>query len=344
VTSLRPAGAASLPLVIRRGGGPEELHSIALEGARAETPRRFALPAAIVIGVATLLALLAASPGRSFVWLRRRIAKRRSSASAFDAFARGAALVTALALPLAMPAADVSVLALVAFSGALAVALLVGTEHERSSVRAALSVANRVAPSAIALAWALAISGSLRADELGAAQGAAPWGFFALRSPAHLLLALVFCTWAARREAEGRGAALPRAGERFVATLHAALAVLVFFGGWRLPFAPTHVHGALVVAAGAVFVVKTTALAAALDRLREALPPRPLGAASRATWLRLVPMALVAGAAATAWERHVTSRGVAAATTFGLTALAAAALLQLAWPRPPERVRVDPLA
>jgi hypothetical protein len=339
-----PAGAASLPIVIRRGGGPEEAHAIALEGARAETPRRFAIPAAIVIGVATLIALLAASPGRTLVWLRRRLAKNKPRAKTSDAFTRVMGLATAAVLPLALSAADVSVLALVVFTGALAVSLLVGTEHERSSVRAALSVANRLAPSLAALACALAISGSLRADELVAAQGAAPWGFFALRSPAHALLAIVFCTWAARREAgEGESDLVSRACERFISTLHAALAVVVFFGGWRLPMSP-HVHGPLVAAAGALFVAKTALVTYAVDRLREALPARDLAAAARSSWLRLVPIALVSGAGAAAWERHMTSRGVTAATTFGLAALGLAALVQLAWPRAPERVRVDPLA
>jgi hypothetical protein len=339
-----PAGAASLRLVVRRGGGPEEIHTVALEGARAETPRRFAIPAAIVIGVATLLALLAASPGRTVLWLRRRLAKHRPRKSSLDGLARFIGVATACAVPIALPAADVSVLALVAFTGALAMALLAGTEHERSHARAAMSVANRLVPSCAALACALVISGSLRADELTAAQGAAPWGFFALRSPAHALLAIVFATWAARREGGAESSALPRACERFVATLHAALGVIVFFGGWRLPFAPQHVHGPLVLACAAVFAVKTLLVAWAVDRLRAALPPRSLGVAARATFFRLLPAAIVAGVGAAAWERHVTSRGIAAATTFGLAAIAAAALVQLAWPRAEQRVRVDPLA
>jgi len=346
-----PAGAASLRLVVRRGGGSEETHVVALEGARAETPRRFAIPAAIVIGVATLLALLAASPGASVVWLRRRLGKHRARSSALDGFARFVGLATACVVPIALPAADVSVLALVAFTGALAMALLAGTEHEPSSARAALSVANRLVPSCAALACALVISGSLRADELSAAQGAAPWGFFALRSPAHALLAIVFATWAARREGAGEPlplsggeASLPRACERFIATLHAALAVIVFFGGWRLPMAPPHVHGPVVALCVVVFGAKTALVAWAIERLRTALPPRSLGAAVRATFFRLLPAAIVAGAGAAAWERHVTSRGIAAATTFGLAAIAAAALAQLAWPRAEQRVRVDPLA
>jgi len=339
-----PAGAASLRLVVRRGGGPEETHVVALEGARAETPRRFAIPAAIVIGMATLLALLAAAPGRTVVWLRRRLAKHKPRSSSLDAFARFIGLATACVVPIALPAADVSVLALVAFTGALAMALLAGTEHEPSPARAALSVANRLVPSCAALACALVISGSLRADELSAAQGAAPWGFFALRSPAHALLAIVFATWAARREGSGESFALPRACERFVATLHAALGVIVFFGGWRLPMAPPHVHGPVVIVCALAFAVKTALVAWAVERLRAALPPRSLGAAARATFFRLLPVAIIAGAGAAAWERHVTSRGIAAATTFGLAAIAAAALVQLAWPRAEQRVRVDPLA
>jgi hypothetical protein len=336
-----PPGAASLPLVVQRSG-VEEAHAIALDGARPETPRRFALPAAIVAAVAALLALLAASPGRGALWLRRRLARRRLPAPGASVFAGTVGLATAAALPLAMPAADVSVLALVAFSGALAMALLVGTTHERSSARGALRVASRMVPAVIALAFALVVAGSLRGDELTGAQGAAPWGFFALRSPAHAVLALVFCTPFARRGGDGQGAPLPRAIETLVARLHAALAVVVFFGGWRLPLAPLHVHGSLAWLAAGVFVAKVLLLAAAVDRVRAALPVQGLGAAVRSAWLRLAPLAAAAGLGAAAWEKHVTSRGIAAATTFGLAAVFALVALQVAWPRPVERAPVDP--
>lgn len=340
-----PAGVGSLPLVVRRGGGGEELHALPLDGARLETPRRFAWPAAIVAAVAALLALLAASPGRRVLWLKRRLAGRRPAESgrAQSAFARVTGVVTAAALPLLLPAADVSVLALVAFSGALAVALLVGSEHERSSSRAVLGVASRVVPAVLALAFALVVSGSLRADELTAAQGAAPWGFFALRSPAHLVLALVFCAFVARRAGEGEGAALPRAAEIFLAQLHVALAVVVFFGGWRLPIAGAHARGAMVAVATALFALKVALGGLAVERIRAALPPQKLGALVRSSWLRMVPLAAAAGLGASAWEKHVTSRGLAAGTTFALAAFAAIVAAQLAWPRPAARVRVDPL-
>ena len=339
-----PPGKASMPLSIARGGGAEEVHALPLEGARLETPRRFALPAAIVAAMAALLALLAASPGRRVLWLRRRLARRMSRAPASLGFARATGLVTAAVLPLAMPAADVSVLALVAFSGAVAVALLVGSSHETRSGRAAASVASRLVPSVVALSFALVVAGSLRADELTAAQGAAPWAFFALRSPAHLALAAVFCAFGARRESEGQGAPLPRAAELFLAQLHAALAVVVFFGGWRLPLAPTHAHGLFVALATALFALKVAATSAGIERVRSALPARPLGAVVRTSWLKLAPLTIVAGFGAAAWERHVTSRGLAAATTFALATLAGAFALQLAWPRPAPRVRVDPLS
>ncbi|HEY1958043.1 MAG TPA: PDZ domain-containing protein [Polyangiaceae bacterium] len=331
-----PAGLASLPLAVRRGGGPEETHALATGGARLETPTRFALPAAIVAAIAALLALLAASPGRSVLWLRRRLARARTPSPAAARFARGVGLVTAAALPLFMPAADASVLALVLFTSALAVALLV------SSPRKVLGVASRIVPAVIALGFALVVAGSLRSDELTAAQGALPWGFFALRSPAHLVLGLVFCAFGGRRDAAGDGPPLRRAAELFLGSLHAALAVVVFFGGWRLPLA-SH-HGALALVATAVFVVKVGLVTAGIERVRAALPARTLGETVRTSWLRLVPLAIVAGAGAAAWERHVTSRGVAAATTFALATLAGAAALQLAWPRPAPRVHVDPMS
>ncbi len=336
-----PAGAASLPLVVRRAG-VEEVHAIALDGAR-ETPRRFALPAAIILAVAALLALLAAPPIRSVVWFRRRLARARTRpASAM--FARSAGVATGAMIPLAIPTADASVLALVAYSGAIALALLVGSEHERSSARAAMRAFARVIAAVVSLGAALVVSGSLRADELVAAQGVAPWGFFALRSPAHAVLALAFFAFAIRRDGDSDGAPLPRAIESFTAALHASLGVIVFFGGWRLPFAPAHVHGALVGVAACVFVAKVAVASVLVDRVRAALPALPFGASLRSSLLRVAPVAAIAGLGAAAWERHVSSRGALAATTFVLAALAAAAIAQLAWPRPPVRTRVDPLA
>jgi hypothetical protein len=337
-----PPGAVSLALVVRRGGD-EEVHAIALDGARGDSPRRFALPAAIVLAIAALLALLAAPPLRSVVWFRRRLARTRIRASSAT-FARIAAVATVAMIPLAMPTADVSVLALVAYSSALAIAILAGSEHDRSSARAAATTLARVIVAAIALGGALVVSGSLRADELVAAQGSAPWEFFALRGPAHAALALVFVSFATRRDGDGDGAPLPRAAESFVATLHAALAVIVFFGGWRVPFAPSHAHGVLVLAATAVFAVKVAIVALLASRVRAALAPRGFGASLRASLFVLAPAAAIAGLVAAAWERHVSSRGALAATTFALVALAAVAIVQLAWPRAPVRRRVDPLA
>lgn len=336
-----PAGAASLPLVVRRAGA-EEAHAIPLDGAR-ETPRRFALPAAIIVAVAALLALLAAPPIRSVVWFRRRLSRARARETS-SAFARSAGIATAAMIPLALPCADASVLALALYSGAIALALVVGSEHERSSARAACRVFARVIAAVVAIGAALVVSGSLRADELVAAQGVAPWGFFALRSPAHAALALAFFAFAIRKGGDDEGAPLPRAIESFIATLHAALGVIVFFGGWRLPFAPARVHGTLVVVAAFVFAAKVAVLSLLVDRVRAALPALGFGASLRSSLLRVAPIAAIAGLGASAWERHVSSRGALAATTFVLAALAAAAIAQLAWPRPPVRTRVDPLA
>ncbi len=338
-----PAGAPTLPLVIRRGGGSEENHSLALDGSRGESPRRFAIPAAIILAMAALLAFLAAPPLRSVVWFRRRLARARAR-HASPVLATTAGIATAAMIPFAMPTADVSVLALVAYSGAIVIALLVGSEHQRSSMRAASTVFARILASALALTAALIVSGSLRADELVAAQGAWPWEFFALRGPAHAVLAIVFFAFAARRDGDDESAPLPRAAESFDAALHAALGVIVFLGGWRLPFAPAHVHGFLVVAAVACFVAKVAIAAALVSRVRAALPARQFGASLRSSLFVLAPVAAIAGASAAAWERHVASRGALAATTFTLVALAFAAIVQLAWPRSTVRARVDPLA
>jgi len=343
-----PSDSGSMTLLVQHAGSATETVTLGLgAGAHSETPTRFAMPAALVGGVALLLALLAASPGRFVVWLRRRLAERHRASSlratSSDAFARALGLLTASTIPLLVPSADVGLLSLVLFTGALAMALLVGTESERTPARALLLATSRIAPVAAALAGALTLAGSLRAGELVAAQGAAPWGFFALRSPAHLGLAFVCCTWPAP-EAQGLAPSLSRVSNQLIATLHAALLVVVFFGGWRVPFMSAHVRGGLTWVLTFWFVAKTALAVTVIRRLHGALPSRPFAAQVRSAWFRFMPLAAAATLGAMLWERHVTSRGVEAATTFGLTALGVAAFLQLGWSRPVTRLRVDPIA
>jgi hypothetical protein len=331
-----PRGTASLSLVVRhQGSSSGETVTVPLDGVPKETPRRFVLPAAIVAATALLIALLAMSPGRGVVWLRRRMAARGPKAS-LDSFAHLTGLATAAMLPLLAPSADVGLLALVVFTGALAMALGVG------SWRSALDAAMRTAPVALGLAGALVVAGSLRADELTAAQGALPWEWFALRSPAHLALALSCASWPLLHS--GDCPASLRAFERCIATLAAALAVVVFFGGARLPLVPAHARGAMAWAGAFVLVGKTFVVSSLTLRVRDALPALSLGALGRATLLRLVPIAGVATLGASLWERHVTARSTTAAATFVLMGVVSAAVVLFAWPRSRARPRVDPLA
>jgi hypothetical protein len=343
IADLAPyAGSSSMTLLVQRSGGAARTLTLATDGGQSDTPMRFAVPAALASGVALLLALLAASPGRFFVWLRRRLATRSVRSAPSNGLVRALGLVIASTIPLVVPTADVGLLSLVLFTGALAMALLVGTEAERAPGRALLLCASRIAPVATALAGALTLAGSLRAGELVAAQSAAPWGFFALRSPAHLVLAFVCCTWPAAEK--GWALSLSSVANELIATLHAALIVVVFFGGWRLPLASPHVRGGLIWLMTVWFVAKSALTAAIIRRLHGALPSRSFAAQLRSAWLRYVPLAAIAAVGAMLWERHITSRGVEAATTFGLTALAIAAFAQLAWSKPATRARVDPLA
>jgi hypothetical protein len=335
-----PSGSSSMTLLVQRLGGTARTVTLGIDGSHSDAPMRFAMPAALASGIALLLALLAASPGRFFVWLRRRLAAPPLRSTPSNVLVRALGLVTASTIPLLVPSADVGLVSLVLFTGALAVALLVGTESERTPGRALLLCASRIVPVAGALAGALTLAGSLRAGELVAAQSAAPWGFFALRSPAHVALAFVCCTWPA---AKGWTLSLSSVANELIATLHAALIVVVFFGGWRLPLSP-HAHGGFIWLATVWFVAKSALTATIIRRLHGALPSRPFAALLRSAWLRFVPLAALATVGAVLWERHITSRGVEAATTFGLTALAIVALLQLAWSKPATRTRVDPLA
>ncbi len=337
-----PSGSSSMTLLVQRSGGSARTLTLGIDGGHSDAPMRFAMPAALAFGVALLLALLAASPGRFFVWLRRRLAAPHLRSTPSTVLVRALGLLTASTIPLLVPSADVGLLALVLFTGAAAVALLVGTEAERAPGRALLLCASRIAPVAAALAGALTLAGSLRAGELVAAQSGAPWGFFALRSPAHVALAFVCCTWPAAEKGQVRS--LSSVANELIATLHATLIVVVFFGGWRLPLVPPHMHGGLTWLMTVWFVAKSALTATIIRRLHGALPSRPFAVLLRSAWLRFVPLAAIATVGATLWERHITSRGVEAATTFGLTALAITAFVQLAWSKQVTRTRVDPLA
>lgn len=360
-----PPTALRVPLAVRRGGGArEEAYELPLSANAGSAPRRFALPATLVVGLALLLFLGFASPGRFVPWLRRRVREvlRTGSAprallpetggpaSAWGMVAIATALV--LAFPVARASLDVGILALSLWLGRAALALSTPSEVQGGGVRGALHALARGLPPFVAALGVVLTTGSLRADEVLSVQGGAPWEFAAFRSPAHLAMALVFLALpvlpvaASRppRHASATASPFVGASDWFASFLHVALAVTLFFGGFRLPGATdVHAHGALLIAAAALMAAKTWVLFAVVALLRAALPAMT---ARRATVhaLRLgLPVAVVASLGARLWDGHVMGHALQAGMSFALVALTLSAAALLGWkPRRAAEAELDP--
>ena len=361
-----PPTALHVPLAVRRGGAPrEEIYELALAANAVSAPRRFALPATLVASLALLLFLGFASPGRFVPWLRRRVRdvlrsehaprallpKIGGPASAWAMAAFATALV--LALPIVGASLDVGILALSLWLGRAALAISTPQEMQGAvGARGALHALAQGLPSfAVALGVVLT-TGSLRADEVLSVQGGAPWEFAAFRSPAHLAMALIFLALPVLPVAAGRpprhakAAVSPfaGAGDWFASYLHVALAVTLFFGGFRIPgTTDVHTHGSMQVLAGALMAGKTWVLFAAVALLRAALPAM---GARRATLhaLRIgLPAAVVASLGARLWDGHVMGHALQAGTSFALVTLTlGAAALVAGKPRAAGEAALDP--
>jgi len=361
-----PPAALHVSLAVRRGGAPrEEVYELPLAANAVSAPRRFALPATLVASLALLLFLGFASPGRFVPWLRRRVrevlrskdAPRALLPETGGAASAWAMATVATALVLALPvfgaSLDVGILALSLWLGRAALAL--STPSAMSGAGGARGALHALAQGLPSFAVALGVvltTGSLRADEVLSVQGGAPWEFAAFRSPAHLAMALVFLALpvlpvvARQVPRHARAATSPFAGasDWFASYLHVALAVTLFFGGFRLPgTTDVHAHGSLLVAACALMAAKTWILFAAAALLRAALPA--LGA-KRATLhaLRIaLPAAVVASFGARLWDGHVMGHAFQAGTSFALLTLTISAAALLGWkPRGTAEAELDP--
>jgi NADH-quinone oxidoreductase subunit H len=276
-------------LSVRRGDATTAAtFAVDVSGFQPGSPSELA-PAATLIGFAVALLLLFASPlGRALGWLEgqltSKIRERSRSDASFSVFsrARGGSLarVALSQLPLSplpyfvfiVDSAWLTLLALnrtiwareldlpVLFLGSLtalcATALVVGGREPGrrfSLVRGLRQVLIALVfqtPVLAAMACAVLLSGSLRSDDILAAQGGWPWQWFAFESPvalgvfALLLLALVpvlsRSPGALAAALEGSGAARPRRRSTTLPEwshliLTSGVIALVFLGGPRVP-------------------------------------------------------------------------------------------------------------
>lgn len=326
-----PPPRARLSHVSVRRGDEQAPSTFALDvaGFQPGSPSELA-PAATVLGFAVALLLLFASPlGRALSWLEARLASRirdRGKPSAW-ARARGdlkslsflrialnelptsplpyfvfimdSAWLTLLAMNRTIWARelDLPVLFLGSLTALCATALVVGGREPgrrfslSAGLRHVLVTLVFQTPVLAAMACAVLLSGSLRSDDILAAQGGWPWQWFAFASPISLgifvllvlgLVPLVSRAPSALQASVASASATLRQGPTLPEWSHLILTSgvisLVFLGGPRLPglsaFDPSsaiwlQVCGALLFQAKAVVVLSTVLLFRfASDRVR----------------------------------------------------------------------------
>jgi NADH-quinone oxidoreductase subunit H len=246
---------------------------------------------------------------------------------------------------------DVGVL-FVGAAALLATAAFVGADAPALGLRAALGVAWRHVPAAIALAGVVAVTGSLHVQEIERSQGGWPWEWLAFRSPASLLSCAIFvgATCAGPRASAARTGILslvdapmqdpqdprPRRGTwaDAAARVHrlvvCGLATALFLGGWSLPgvsAAQQDARPVLEIAGAALFSGKLGVLVVTAALLQRALAAgRPVAVRG---WAAPWPLglSLAATLVAAGWSSWGAARALQALVSPSLVVVAAALAL-----------------
>jgi NADH-quinone oxidoreductase subunit H len=244
---------------------------------------------------------------------------------------------------------DVGVLFLLAMTALMMIGLVTGGPgQDRWSFLGGLRAAGRIllqqSPATAALVCVVAMTGSLRLEDIVVAQGGAgaspldaggwPWHWFVFRNPIFFALVLLYFTTTIA--ADGRAAAaLPEAdreedkaraqsrmGTRQLLFMFAewahvfvacGIASAIFLGGWQIPglaAAAQADHVALVLLGALVFLLKSWGLVLFVVWIRWALPRL---SAEQRTWLAVrwfVPLSIVASALALAGAMAASSTGL----------------------------------
>lgn len=349
-----PSSARATELGVRHAdGGALETKSVPMVGyAAGRIPVEFA-PAVFLVAMALVLLslLVLPTPSKVGAWERRLADRARTlrwTELRAQIFRRGPRLVFSLLATVLVgtfalgphvvaPELDAALLLLLGL-GFMALARITAA---RGPLEAMAGVGKVLAAGAVMAACVLAIvvqEGALSLWELVHDQGAMPWEASALRKPASLLFAAVFLgtlflrdkprvqpsllamtesSARARSDAEPTtGALLERLGRLFTC----ALAVAVFFGGWRLPFGAGSRSWGIALLGALLFASKSWLLELALTAAARFSVPWTFAEARRFALLRLLP-AFVLGTTLLLITRHV-----AVGPSLGLTWSAATTL------------------
>lgn len=185
-------------------------------------------------------------------------------------------------------------------------------------IRSAAQLVSYEIPSGLAVLVAVLLAGSLSTQDIIKAQGGWPWDWFIFHSPFAVAAFFIFMTAALAEgnrtpfdlpEAESElvaGYATEYSGFRFVVFFFAewanlwvmsALMVLLFLGGWRIPFVSAEATTSsvwLVVLSFLIFCAKTLVMVFFVIQVRWTLPRLRVDQMMKMCWTYLVPAALVA--------------------------------------------------
>jgi NADH-quinone oxidoreductase subunit H len=296
---------------IRRPDDPAELtREIPIDGlSTAPSDDLVASFALALVAMALLLAFFSPAEG-AWTHLERRAALRLRAAEWLrrpPTPAISAAMVWSLVFVL-LPSArffvsadlDVPILLVCAVMSAVAAALGRGSFGPGR----ALTMLSHELLAAFAIASVVVATGSLRLHDVVRAQGPMPWEWQAFRSPASLVLFVLFGMGAMAgvlaEEAPSRRSVWLSAADASNAFVRAGLAAALFLGGWQLPLGwRDGLSG--VVLAGALFLAKTCVLVAVGVVARASLAGVAPLLRSGFCWKWLVPSAVVALAGCVAW-------------------------------------------
>jgi NADH-quinone oxidoreductase subunit H len=226
---------------------------------------------------------------------------------------------------------DIGILYIIAITSLVTIGLLTAGWASNNKwsllggIRAAAQIISYEIPGAVAVVCIVMMTGSLRLQDIIAAQGGMPWDWYMFRNPITFLLFFLYFTTAL---AEGNRAPfdLPEAESELVAGysteysgmrylffffaewanvfVMSGIATALFLGGWQLPFvSPMQQEGSMALQAmGAmVFLTKAWILVFVIVWIRWTLPRVRIDQMMNMCWKYFVPFSFFAFIATALW-------------------------------------------
>ena len=218
---------------------------------------------------------------------------------------------------------DVGILYILSITALVVVGIILGGWSSNSKwslfggLRSAAQIISYEIPAGLAVLVVVLLAGGLSTQAIIEAQGGMPWNWFIFYSPFSFIAFPVYFTAALAEgnrtpfdlpEAESElvaGYSTEYSGFRFVVFFFAewanlwimsAIAVLCFFGGWRIPLvsvAETYSTWYWILLGLAIFCLKTLAMVFVVIQLRWTLPRLRVDQMMSMCWKYLIPIAFV---------------------------------------------------